>query len=338
MPGGLDTILVSISWAYVGAFLAWMLLLVLVGERLALIFFFNSLSHLVFLALPLPLIVALLAGNTALLVAAAIALAAWLFIWGRPLLPRSLRNRRRPGAGTRLSIATYNMLWVNEDLDSIVEAIRGLDVDLVGLQELSPGHEAAIAERLAEEYPYQLFRPGPRASGLALISRLPVAESGDAIDDPHWLGAPLIAEVRVGEHDIGVVVFHAASVLVPSLARERQARKLVDYAAALARPAVLLGDFNATSVSPAYRILAQALQDVWLTGGWGLGHTFPGASWQPMPGGVRPPLPRRLIPSWLVRIDFIFVTAHWHTRRARTGRHEGSSDHRPVIAELTLLP
>ena len=336
MPGGLETTLVILSWAYIAGFFAWLLLLTVVGERLALLFFFNSLAHLAFLPLPLPLVLALLTGNLPLLLASGLAVCVWLYLWGKPLLPRFLRNRRAPDGGAPFSIATYNLLWVNDDYEGIIEAIRRLDTDVVGLQEISPAHSAAIAAQLTSEYPYQVFRPAPRASGIALLSRLPVVESPDAIEDPYWLGAPLIAGLTVAGREVSVIVFHAASVMVPSLARERQARKLIDYAAALERPVVLVGDFNATSVSPAYRILAGSLQDIWLAAGWGHGHTFPGAAWQPVPGSVRPPLPRRLIPKWLVRIDFIFVTLHWHARHARTAPHDGASDHRPVIAHLTL--
>jgi len=61
--------------------------------------------------------------------------------------------------------------------------------------------------------------------------------------------------------------------------------------------------------------------------GWGLGHTFPAA------GGRYWALP---YPSLLVRIDYVFHSRDWKAEAAWVGEWDGQSDHRPVIASLTL--
>jgi endonuclease/exonuclease/phosphatase (EEP) superfamily protein YafD len=39
-----------------------------------------------------------------------------------------------------------------------------------------------------------------------------------------------------------------------------------------------------------------------------------------------------------VRIDYVFYSSHWRAAAARLGPWDGGSDHRPVVAELALLP
>ncbi|MBA3533901.1 MAG: endonuclease/exonuclease/phosphatase, partial [Ardenticatenales bacterium] len=73
--------------------------------------------------------------------------------------------------------------------------------------------------------------------------------------------------------------------------------------------------------------------DGWQEGGWGLGHTFPGAD---SPGSSRPKVAGLSVPKWLVRIDYIFHSSHWQTLSAEIGPWDQVSDHRPVMATLRL--
>ena len=50
---------------------------------------------------------------------------------------------------------------------------------------------------------------------------------------------------------------------------------LLDEQIALGRPTVLLGDFNASEQSLAYRAAHARLDDAFVRAGWGLGFTFP---------------------------------------------------------------
>jgi endonuclease/exonuclease/phosphatase family metal-dependent hydrolase len=125
-------------------------------------------------------------------------------------------------------------------------------------------------------------------------------------------------------------------VRTPASARERQALILVEYARGLDRPCVVLGDFNSTPLNEAYAILRRGLRDVWRDAGRGLGHTFPGSAWSSARGDGLPRPLRRFIPHWLLRIDHVFVTAHWRAVSARVSPLHGGSDHRPVFADLAL--
>jgi endonuclease/exonuclease/phosphatase (EEP) superfamily protein YafD len=241
-----------------------------------------------------------------------------------------------PAAQTRLRVATFNLLWLNDNLEALIAAIRSLDADVVALQELTPAGAAAMAATLDADYPHRLLFPRPKANGIGLLSRIPLTPSPDTIPDPDWLGDPVIATLSFEGRDVTVISCHAARVVAPASARERQARALVDYARNLQQPCIVMGDFNTTPSNVAYRMLTRGLDDVWRKVGRGLGHTFPGPAWNTASGDGLPRPLRRLVPRWLLRIDYILVTRHWGAISARTSPFDGSSDHRPLIADLTL--
>jgi endonuclease/exonuclease/phosphatase family metal-dependent hydrolase len=65
-----------------------------------------------------------------------------------------------------------------------------------------------------------------------------------------------------------------------------------------------------------------------------LGHTFPGAvnEWS-----SRPAVGPFAVPQWLVRIDYVFHSAHFRAVTARTAQSDGVSDHRGVVVRLALV-
>ncbi|HLG12781.1 MAG TPA: hypothetical protein VI876_13565, partial [Dehalococcoidia bacterium] len=85
-----------------------------------------------------------------------------------------------------------------------------------------------------------------------------------------------------------------------------------------------------------YAILTEHLYDAWEKAGSGLGNTFPGVSREVTPGSSRPDMLGIDVPKWLIRIDYVFCTYDWEAVDARIGPWDGNSDHRPVIAEVTL--
>jgi endonuclease/exonuclease/phosphatase (EEP) superfamily protein YafD len=116
--------------------------------------------------------------------------------------------------------------------------------------------------------------------------------------------------------------------------REQQMQTLATFAAAHEEPLIVAGDFNTGDQSRAYAHLAGVLKDAWRQAGQGFGHTFPGAA---TPGSSRPAVVGVRIPMWLVRIDYIFYSAHWYAAQASIGPWDGTSDHRPVVTHLALL-
>lgn len=100
--------------------------------------------------------------------------------------------------------------------------------------------------------------------------------------------------------------------------RAEQARQLRRWLEREPLPFLVCGDLNSTPANWVYGHIAQGLQDSFKVKGEGWGMTYP----------ARLPL---------VRIDYVLASPHWRVHRAFV--YDGlSSDHRPVIAELSLVP
>jgi endonuclease/exonuclease/phosphatase family metal-dependent hydrolase len=239
-------------------------------------------------------------------------------------------------------ILTYNVhrcVGVDRRLDvgRIADVIAALEPDIVALQELDVGrartggvdqaHE--IARRLAMTFHFNAaMRVEEEQYGDAILTcyperlvkagALPGLEGGIQVEPRGALW------VAVEIHGVEVQVINAHLGLVP-----REQRR---QAAALAgpgwlahqecrRPAILLGDFNATRASVVYRTLAARLGDARRCAGkHGATSTFPSA-----------------FP--VLRIDHVFVTPD-----VRVARIEApyipltrvASDHLPLVMDFAL--
>jgi endonuclease/exonuclease/phosphatase (EEP) superfamily protein YafD len=172
---------------------------------------------------------------------------------------------------------------------------------------------------------------------MGVISRYPLRPS-DAQPLEGWHRPVQALELDLHGTPMLLMNIHAASPVFPGMElsvreREREASTIADFASAHPQPLIVLGDFNAGDLSTAYGIVTGTLVDTWREIGWGLGHTFPGADspdacWSTMLG-----IP---VPMWLVRIDYIFHSRQWRAVSAEIGPWDGSSDHRPVVAQLVL--
>jgi endonuclease/exonuclease/phosphatase family metal-dependent hydrolase len=104
--------------------------------------------------------------------------------------------------------------------------------------------------------------------------------------------------------------------------RRRHAEELTNLTAGIQGPVLIGGDFNESSTSPAVRWIAERYWDAWEHGGDrdATGSTFPSGD------------PRS-------RIDYLFVSEQVRVDGAWVLSDDvarGSSDHLPVVADLTL--
>jgi endonuclease/exonuclease/phosphatase (EEP) superfamily protein YafD len=159
-----------------------------------------------------------------------------------------------------------------------------------------------------------------------------LAPTGESLPGP-WLGVPHVLRVQAPGGPLTLVRFHAHSGIYRVREREQAAEVLAAYAASHPDPLIVAGDLNATGLSTAHRIITRRLRDAWEERGHGLGHTFPGAA---SPGSSRPRIVGFLVPMWLIRIDYIFYSGDFAAQSAALGPWDGTSDHRPVIADLVL--
>ncbi|WP_149549378.1 endonuclease/exonuclease/phosphatase family protein [Streptomyces marokkonensis] len=242
-----------------------------------------------------------------------------------------------------LRVATYNIhAGAGQDqvfgLDRTAAALRGLRADVIGLQEVDVHWGArsdfvdearALAAKLrmrvffAPVYDLEPATPDGerRQFGVAVLSRYPVlhAENHEITrlstqtPDPVPAPGPGFAEVVVDVRGAHVHVYstHLDYRADPSV-RAAQVADMLAVLAADRGPKILVGDFNAEASAPELAPLWGALRDA-APGGGG---TFPAVD------------PAK-------RIDLVTVSPDIGVTGARAVATE-ASDHRPVVADLTV--
>ncbi|MDG9726757.1 endonuclease/exonuclease/phosphatase family protein [Streptomyces sp. DH41] len=253
------------------------------------------------------------------------------------------------GHAVPLRIATYNIHAGTGsngvfDLDRQAAALRALDADVIGLQEVdvhwsarSQGLDVAgeLARRLgmrvsfAPIYSLDPVEAGSprREYGVAVLSRFPIrSETNHEItrlstqdENPVPAPAPGFGEVTLKVRGVPVQVFVThldyrsdPAVRVAQVADTRRimARERAELPGARQ---VLLGDFNAEPAAPELRPLWAELRDA----GTGTGGTYPA-------------------PAPVKRIDYVTVGEGVRVRGASVPAEAVASDHRPVVAEVSL--
>ena len=323
---------------------AWYGAYVVLADDRWYMFVANSVAHFLFVPVVLVLVAALVFRRRGLLLAALLPTAIALVLFGPLFTPASLRwwSAGTADAGAvdppaTIRVMTYNLHADNTNVDGVVASILAADADVVALQEVGEEMGPLLRERLGEAYPNTSLTYRSGWGGLAVLSRFPVSP-GSGWFVPISLGNPQVLIVHTPQGDVDLVNLHNASLprdvrdwpdLIQRAIAEREAvsRSIVAYAARSDRPLLVVGDFNTTERSTAYRILRQEFGDAWREAGFGLGSTFPGGPKSPTPFDLR-------LPQWLIRIDYVFHSDAFVAKRAWIGQWEGASDHRPVVAVL----
>ncbi|MFC5956153.1 endonuclease/exonuclease/phosphatase family protein [Streptomyces pratens] len=275
--------------------------------------------------------------------AATAALAAVLLAAAAPARAAGAGATGADAPAVPLRVATYNIhAGAGEDgvfdLDRTARALRDLDTDVVGLQEVDVhwGNRSDFvdeARALAGKLDMRVFfapiydlHPAVegaerRQYGVAVLSRYPVIEAENheitrlstQTSDPVPAPMPGFAEVTVdikGAH-VHVYSTHLDHRADPSV-REAQVADMLDVLAADRGPKILVGDFNAEATAPELAPLWQRLRDAAPDGGG----TYP---------AVAP----------VKRIDLVAVSFGITVTGAEAVAME-ASDHRPVVTDLRV--
>jgi len=331
--------LIAAGWVYYAILFGWYAAYVISGDQFGYLGLLNALSFYLFAPLPVMALLAMWTKRREQRLGFARSIGLFLWLWGGLLIPPSARAHAE---GETLTVMSYNVLGLHTQTEPIIETLLEQDVDLVLLQEVNEPLSEALATAFAEIYPYQIVDPVNDVRGMAALSKYPLQASGEQLP-LEWLGRPQLLELVWNDQVVKVLNVHLYStgfglpwaVSHNFRLREQQAHALADYASQAAHnSAVIVAvDANATSMNTAFQILTESMTDAWLSGGFGFGHTFPGSADS---GTKKPRVAGMLIPRWLIRIDYIFLSEHWDTRVTWNAPHDGVSDHRAVVAELSL--
>ncbi|GAA1136314.1 hypothetical protein GCM10009630_39130 [Kribbella jejuensis] len=257
---------------------------------------------------------------------------------------------------TRLTVASYNIhAGAGEDnvfdLDRTARALKALDADVIGLQEVDVHWDkrsnwldtiAELATRLGM-YPafapiYDLDPPAAgqprRQYGVGVLSRFPLVNVENhsitrlSTQDPNPVPAPapgfLEVEIEVRGRRVHVYCTHLDYRADPTVRRMQVADTLAILAQdPSAELQILVGDFNAEPRAPELAPLWTRLTDSWTAAAATTGGPFT----YPAVAASK-------------RIDFVTVGAGLHVRKAQVPAEvplaEAASDHRPMIADLSF--
>ncbi len=224
------------------------------------------------------------------------------------------------------TVATFNVFSMKSDPARVAQTIAALDADVIGLEELDPDHAARLEADLSDRYPYQALHPQRGVRGVGLLSRYPILEE-DTFRPLKDSMQHLRVVLDIDGTRVTVIVAHPRSPLrslIPldydDATRDTEIALLHDQIVTEeSGPLIVIGDFNTTDQSDAYRMMDAVLDDAFRVAGRGLGLTWP---------ANRAPLP------CLIRIDYIWYDAAFAATDAHVGPTSGTSDHRPVVARL----
>ncbi|MEU1720951.1 endonuclease/exonuclease/phosphatase family protein [Actinomadura sp. ATCC 39365] len=213
-------------------------------------------------AVPLLLLLALLARSRAAALAALAPGLVWAAMFGSTLLAAP------PGGPSDLAVGTVNVGVRNSASGEAVKAIAE-ELDLLAAQELTPGGPAAKQLNKMFRYHYPV-------STVGLWSRYPISETRPLDVGMGWPRA-LRAVVSTPKGKVTVYVMHLASARPGHTASRdaslAHARRLVD--ADPSKRVLLLGDLNTATTDRGMRGLTPPLTDAQSVAGDGFGFTWP---------------------------------------------------------------
>lgn len=224
----------------------------------------DTVTPLLGLGIPPLVLAALLRRTRGGLVAVLVPALTWAALFGVDWLPAR-------GGPAHLRVVSQNLRADSADPAATVRELARTDADLIGLQEVSAGMWAPVADTLAAEYPYEAA-----VSTVGLRSRFPIREYVGVNTGLAWTRG-LRAVVAVPGGDVVVYVVHLGSAR-PAATAIRD-HTVMTFAAVLRRDAaqrlIVLGDLNTASTDRVITPLTDLLADAQADAGRGPGFTWP---------------------------------------------------------------
>jgi vancomycin resistance protein VanJ len=208
----------------------------------------------------------------------------------------------------------------------VSEIIAHLSTDVIALHEITPEQAQQIVPLTTAQYPYHIVNPSETGEGLILLSHYPI-ESYEFFRPLPESHSNVRAVITVSGTSVIVYAVHLQRphlVMFPFSydvsGHDAEVADLRDRIRAEAGPVLVLCDCNMSDQSDAYQTLDKLLDDAFREAGQGLGFTFRF---------------RRVLP-FMARIDYVWYNDDFIAIHARAWNDSGTSDHRPVVATLSL--
>ncbi|GIJ69280.1 endonuclease/exonuclease/phosphatase family protein [Virgisporangium ochraceum] len=236
--------------------------------------------------------------------------------------PRAINDGRRAAGGPSLKVLSANLLAGNGDERQVLDLVRRLNVDVLALQEFSPGDLTGLAEAGADEVlPYRALYPRDGTGGSALLSRHPLRERSVRTHAGGFLQAQATVDVPGAPPVLVESVHPTAPWGAPAMAYWERDLRDQPPATVDGPLRVLAGDFNATLDHAALRrLIDTGYRDAASVVGSGLRPSWPYDEKWFMPG---------------VTLDRVLADRRIGVRAARPYRIRGT-DHKAFYAELVL--
>ena len=168
-------------------------------------------------------------------------------------------------AGEPLHVATLNIRNIAdrwpERIPLLLSDMAALQPDLIGLQEcvFAIGQDRLLGAAGEGRYASRRGWAGRPEYGNAVLGREPLAlGDGERLDLGASRSALRIPVSLPSGAGLDFVVTHLHHLVPDEAARERQARALTAWLAPVGGALVVVGDFNAEPIEPAYRVMREA--------------------------------------------------------------------------------
>nr|WP_091604309.1 endonuclease/exonuclease/phosphatase family protein [Micromonospora mirobrigensis] len=237
--------------------------------------------------------------------------------------PRALPARQPDAGGPPVRLLTANLLHGDADPGELVELVRSHRVDVLVVQEFTPGAEAGLDRAgLGALLPHRQLNPEVGTTGSGLYSRFPLSDPQVRRNRGFNFTQASATVAAPGAPPVRVESAHPAAPWSVAVVDDWRTDLAGQPPATPDGPLrILAGDFNATlDHAPLRALLDTGYADAADAVGAGLSGT-----WGPYDGDLIPP----------VTIDHVLVDRRIAVRAVDVHPLPGS-DHRAVLAELRL--
>ena len=212
--------------------------------------------------------------------------------------------------GASLRILSLNLLAENKDGEAVLSLITQTDADVVVALEFTPDWAQALAS-LDETYSHSVQRPQKGYHGIAIWAKKPFDVEAMTLGKR----TENLVGLRARFADVDVYGVHPKAPITERMWRGNRysISMIADAVTTSGRPSVVVGDFNATAWSRAFKPLAQA----------GLKRTYLSPFNPTFPAG-----------DWLRGIEIDHMLVKDVAARSRATCVETGSDHCAVIGEV----